>query len=239
MLLTHVIHFAPLGLANYGLCHTGEPGKEPLCKAVEGLVGRHLLDLASHHAGLEPEEIFQSGQIRYLDSFAKAVFSNCPFVGRGYASSYSILSHFIKLLVIWSSGLAPEPTYKRAKRVPRVARSRQVCRYWLWKHCLLLSILPGERATTYRRKKTLSDECLSRANSSSLSSCAFPAGPYPAVPSQLVPVQLNVRVYKRTNLRIVTDTRPTRNKADSGTRSTKDRRFSLDCDSHLKDSQLS
>jgi hypothetical protein len=45
---------------------------------------------------------------------------------------------------------------------------------------LLLSILPGERATTYRRKKTLSDECLSRANSWSLSSCAFPAGSCPA-----------------------------------------------------------
>jgi hypothetical protein len=25
-----------------------------------------------------------------------------------------------------------------------VARSRQVCIYWLWKHCLLLPILPGE-----------------------------------------------------------------------------------------------
>jgi hypothetical protein len=51
-----------------------------------------------------------------------------------------------------------------------VARSRQVCIYWLWKHCLLLSILPGGRANTYRHKKILSVECLSRANSWSLSS---------------------------------------------------------------------
>lgn len=29
-LLTHVLHFAPLGLANHGLCYMGEPGKEPL-----------------------------------------------------------------------------------------------------------------------------------------------------------------------------------------------------------------
>ena len=39
--------------------------------------------------------------------------------------------------------------------VRSVARSRQVCIYWLWKHCLLLSILPGGRANTYRHKKTL------------------------------------------------------------------------------------
>jgi hypothetical protein len=97
LLLTHVIHSAPLGLANHGLCYTGEPGKEPLCKAVEGLIGRYLLDLVSHHAGLEPEEIFQSGQIRHLDSFAQAVFPDRPLVERGYASPYSILLHFIKL----------------------------------------------------------------------------------------------------------------------------------------------
>ena len=79
MLLTHVVHFGLLGLANHGLCHTGEPAKEPLCKAVEGLVGRYPLDLASHHAGLEPEEVFHSGQIRRLDSFAQAVFPLLSF----------------------------------------------------------------------------------------------------------------------------------------------------------------
>jgi hypothetical protein len=63
----------------------------------ERLVGRYLLDLASHHAGLEPEKVFHNGQIRRLDSFAQVVFSCYPFVGRGYASPFSILSHFIKL----------------------------------------------------------------------------------------------------------------------------------------------
>ena len=73
------------------------PGKEPLYNAVEGLVGRYLLDLASYHASQEPEEVFHKGQIRRLDSFAQVVFPYCPFVGRGYASPFSILSHFIKL----------------------------------------------------------------------------------------------------------------------------------------------
>ena len=67
-----------------------------------------------------------------------------------------------------------------ARKLQPVARSRQVCIYWLWKHCLLLSILPGGRANTYRHKKTLSVENLSRANSWSLSSCACPAGSCPA-----------------------------------------------------------
>jgi hypothetical protein len=56
-----VIYFASLGLANHGLCHTDKPGNEPLCKAIEGLIGRSLLDLTSHHADLELEEIFQNG----------------------------------------------------------------------------------------------------------------------------------------------------------------------------------
>jgi hypothetical protein len=54
--------------------------------------------------------------------------------------------------------------------VVNVARSRQVYIYWLWKHCLLLSILPGGRANTYTHRKMLSVECLTRANSWSLSS---------------------------------------------------------------------
>jgi hypothetical protein len=37
-------------------------------------------------------------------------------------------------------------------------------------------ILPEGRANTYRHRKILSVECLSRVNSWSLSSCAFPAG---------------------------------------------------------------
>src|SRR5271155_34567 len=48
---------------------------------------------------------------------------------------------------------------------PVVARSRQVCIYWLWKHCLLLSILPGGRTNTYRHKKTLFGRLLYDAHS--------------------------------------------------------------------------
>src|SRR5271156_4120832 len=66
-----------------------------------------------------------------------------------------------------------------------VARSRQVCIYWLWKHCLLLSILPGGRSILIDIGKSCRSSCLSRANSWSLSSYAFPT-----VPFQLVPVQL-------------------------------------------------
>jgi hypothetical protein len=88
-----------------------------------------------------------------------------------------------------------------------VARNRQVCIYWWWKHCLLLSILPGERANTYTHRKILSVECLSRANSWSLSSCAFPAGSCPAEIYECS----SVRMYERTNLRIATETRPARN----------------------------
>jgi hypothetical protein len=51
-----------------------------------------------------------------------------------------------------------------------VARSRQVCIYWLWKHWLMPPILSEGRANTYRHKKILSVECLPRANSWSLSS---------------------------------------------------------------------
>jgi hypothetical protein len=88
-----------------------------------------------------------------------------------------------------------------------VARSRQVCIYWLWKHCLLLAILPEGRANTYRHRKILSVECLSRANSWSLSSCAFPAGSCPAEVYECS----SVRMHGRTNLRIATETRPARN----------------------------
>jgi len=32
----------------------------------------------------------------------------------------------------------------QSSEISIIARSRQVCIYWLWKHCLLLSILPGD-----------------------------------------------------------------------------------------------
>src|SRR4051794_15862896 len=71
-----------------------------------------------------------------------------------------------------------------------------------------------ERANTYTHRKILSVECLSRANSRSLSSCAFPAGSCPAVPFQLVPVQLrytNVRAYEPAKSN---ETRPARNRGN-------------------------
>ena len=58
--------------------------------------------------------------------------------------------------------------YKRG----RVARSRQVYMKWWWKHCLLLFILPGQRADTYRHRK-------------SFRSSACPAEPFQLVPAQL------------------------------------------------------
>jgi hypothetical protein len=68
--------------------------------------------------------------------------------------------------------------YKRG----RVARSRQVYMKWWWKHCLLLFILPGQRADTYRHRKSFrSSACLVRI-----------AGPRPAEPFQLVPVSLQL-----------------------------------------------
>jgi hypothetical protein len=67
------------------------------------------------------------------------------------------------------------------KRIYSLCCAEQtVCIYRLWKHCLLLSILPGGRANTCTHRKILSVECLSRANSWPLSSCAFPAGSCPA-----------------------------------------------------------
>jgi hypothetical protein len=75
----------------------GEPGEESLCKALRGLTGRSLLDLASHLKDLEPEKIFPNGQTRHLDSSAQAALPDHPFVRRGYASPYSILAHFIKI----------------------------------------------------------------------------------------------------------------------------------------------
>ena len=69
-----------------------------------------------------------------------------------------------------------------------VARSRQVCIYWLWKHCLLLSILLGNEQILIRKRKSCqSRTCLVRT-----------AGPCPAVPAQLVPAQL---AYERTSVR--------------------------------------
>jgi hypothetical protein len=56
--LTYIIYFAPLGLANYGLSDPGKPAKEPLYKAIKGLISRLLLDLTAYRVGLEPEEIF-------------------------------------------------------------------------------------------------------------------------------------------------------------------------------------
>src|SRR6201997_582722 len=87
-----------------------------------------------------------------------------------------------------------------------VARSRQVCIYWLWKHCLLLSILLGnEQILIHIRKPCRSSACLVRI-----------ADPCPAVPVQLVPAQLGLSPagpYQQwcTSLRIATDTQPTRN----------------------------
>jgi hypothetical protein len=84
-----------------------------------------------------------------------------------------------------------------------VARSRQVYMKWWWKHCLLLSILPGLRADTYRHKKSFrSSTCLVRIT-----------GPCPAEPFQLVPAQLGLSPagsYQLwcTSLRITTETRP-------------------------------
>jgi hypothetical protein len=52
-----------------------------------------------------------------------------------------------------------------------VARSGQVCIYWLWKHCLLLSILFEGRANAYRHKKasgTVVPYALEYLNSSSV-----------------------------------------------------------------------
>src|ERR1700740_618901 len=97
-------------------------------------------------------------------------------------------------------------TPMRCTSVRYVARSRQVCIYWLWKHCLLLSILLGnEQILIHIRKPCRSSACLVRI-----------AGPCPAVPVQLAPAQLGLSPagpYQLwcTSLRIVTEMRPTRN----------------------------
>jgi hypothetical protein len=103
-----------------------------------------------------------------------------------------------------------------------VARSRQVCIYWLWKHFLLLSFyLRDEQMLIDIRKPFRSSTCLARY-SWSLSSCAFLASPCLAVPFQLLPAQLSLspaascpaevcEMYECTSLRIATETRPTRN----------------------------
>jgi hypothetical protein len=86
------------------------------------------------------------------------------------------------------------------------ARSRQVYMKWWWKHCLLLSIPPGQRADTYRHKKSFQlSTCLVRI-----------AGPCSAEPFELVPTQLGLfpaGPYQLwcTNLRITTETRSVRN----------------------------
>jgi hypothetical protein len=88
-----------------------------------------------------------------------------------------------------------------------VARSRQVCIYWLWKHCLLLPTLPGDgQIHIHIGKSCRSRTCLVRI-----------AGPCPAVPFQLVPVQLgrtNVQAYERTSPQIATEARPIRHNRD-------------------------
>jgi hypothetical protein len=68
-----------------------------LTKAVKGLISRSLLNLASHRRGLEPEEIFQSGQIRHLSSSTQTAFPGRPFTRRSYASPYNTFTHFVKL----------------------------------------------------------------------------------------------------------------------------------------------
>ena len=90
------------------------------------------------------------------------------------------------------SGAEDERTISTIAQPPvvQLLRSADRCLYWLWKHCLLLSILPGGRANTYGHKKTLSVENLSRA---------IHLVPCPAIPFQLVPVQLRytiVHVYE-------------------------------------------
>jgi hypothetical protein len=69
---------------------------------------------------------------------------------------------------------------------------------------LLNCYLPRKRADTYRRKKTLSVECLPRAISWSLSSSTFPACSCPAGSrlSRSIPAE---------SLRVATEARPIRN----------------------------
>jgi hypothetical protein len=45
--------------------------------------------------------------------------------------------------------------------VHHVARSRQVCIYWLWKHCLLLSILLGTSKYLYTKENPVGREPVS------------------------------------------------------------------------------
>jgi hypothetical protein len=95
-LLTHAVHFPPLSIINHSPCRTGEPGKEPLCNAVKGLISRSPLNLASHRRGLELEEIFPNGQTRHLNSSTRTAFPDCPFT-RSYASPFNTFTHFVKL----------------------------------------------------------------------------------------------------------------------------------------------
>jgi hypothetical protein len=95
-LLTHAVHFPPLSIINHSPCRTGEPGKEPLCKAVKGLISRSPPNLASHRRGLELEEIFPNGQTRHLNSSTRTAFPGHPFT-RSYASPYNTFTHFVKL----------------------------------------------------------------------------------------------------------------------------------------------
>jgi hypothetical protein len=79
-----------------------------------------------------------------------------------------------------------------------VARSRQVYMKPWWKHCLLLSTLPGLRADTYRHKKSFQwSTCLVRI-----------AGPCPAEPLQLVPASCGVRACESPPKRGLYATRP-------------------------------
>ena len=122
----------------------------------------------------------------------------------------SKLLYFIVLLVVNSPRFG---CYLAGRFLPEpaVARSRQVCICWLWKHCLSLPILPGdEQILIHIRKPCRSRTYLVRI-----------AGPCPAVPVQLVPAQLGLSPagpYQLwcTSLRIATDTRPTRNTCEHG-----------------------
>ena len=97
----------PLSLTNHGPCHTGKPGKELLCKGVEGLVGRYLLDLASHHASLEsdtaggegghgtakPEGVIHG----YIFPLAKRDRLTSPFASRDRSIRETVMDSFLAI----------------------------------------------------------------------------------------------------------------------------------------------
>jgi hypothetical protein len=81
---SYIVHLASFPFVSVGTCDTSETGEEPFGHGVDGVDSRFVgIEPRPARSDVEPQKVFDGGEIGRSDSTIKTLVAGCLFVGRG------------------------------------------------------------------------------------------------------------------------------------------------------------